>query len=457
MAELGETTDPKALIPGEPGEIRTSTVHLTTYGDTMLEIGNGLNRLDTGGWTGKAADAFHTRFHDEPQRWLDAGDAFHSAATAINSYADTLEWAQGQASEAIRVWQQGEQTTAHAKAQHEQALAAAAQQAAAHAQPTPAEQPFQDPGEAIRDQARQTLNRAREQLDSAGWQAVGAVDRAQEHAPQEPTFLDEIGGAFTTAADWAGDQIGDRLHDLGADIEKGIENLGGLPEQIVDGVTNIAGDVVDDVGQTAGNFLRDLGDATGIEELHQAGDTVTSSLHEADDAIVHAGDVAEDAIRAGFHDAGTTVSGWIDDLADDISGDQPIQRAPRARSTRMSPSPRLAPPSVCPAGRQRCGPRRATPLRSRTSRRPSTARVTSRTRSWRKTAPGAAGVGRGTERPEQPMARTPHLGRDHTERGRGRGQGQRREQPENPGVPRGHHARRCPPADPHRLDPLALK
>jgi hypothetical protein len=329
MPELGQTTDLKALIPGEPGEIRKSTVHLTTYGDTMRQIGDGLKRLDTGGWTGKAADAFHRRFQDEPQRWLDAGDAFHAAAPAINSYANTLEWAQDQAGEAIRLWQQGEQTTAQAKAQHDQATTAAAQHTAANGQPPPAEQPFQDPGEATREQARQTLNRARTQLDSAGYEAVCAVDRAQEHAPQEPTFLDDIGNAFTSAADWTGYQVDEGLHSLGGTVAKAVDNIGYLPTDIVDLTTHAAGGIVDDAGQMIGGILDNLGDATGIHALNQVGHTVTSSLHDADQAIVHAGDVAEDTIHKGFRDAGATVSGWIGDLGDDISGHDPGPRGPQ--------------------------------------------------------------------------------------------------------------------------------
>jgi hypothetical protein len=288
----------------------------------MLQIGDGLKRLDTGGWTGKAADAFHARFHDEPQRWLDAGDAFHSAATAINSYADTLDWAQGQAGQAIQLWQQGEQTTAQAKAQHDQATAAANQQAAANGQPPPTGQPFQDPGDAIREQARQTLDRARTQLHGAGRQAVGAVDRAQDHAPQEPTFLDDIGDAFTSAADWMGDRIDDRLHELGGFVQRGIDNIGNLPAELVGGLTKAAGNMVDDIGQTTGNMLHDFG-------LNQAGDTVASSLHQANEAMAHAGDVAENAIHKGFHEAGTTASGWLGDLGDDISGEDPGPKGPQ--------------------------------------------------------------------------------------------------------------------------------
>ncbi|WP_410171839.1 putative T7SS-secreted protein [Amycolatopsis heterodermiae] len=87
MAELGETDDPKELVPGEAAEIRASTVHLMVYGDAMVRVGEGFKKLDTGGWWFRpAADAYRRRTHAEPTRWLTAGDAFHADANAINSF-----------------------------------------------------------------------------------------------------------------------------------------------------------------------------------------------------------------------------------------------------------------------------------------------------------------------------------------------------------------------------------
>ncbi|WP_281287666.1 putative T7SS-secreted protein [Amycolatopsis rhizosphaerae] len=321
MAELGETDDPKQLVPGEPGEIRKSLAHLVVYGDTMLKIGDGLKKLDTGGWTGKAADAYHERFSAEPGRWITAGEAFHSAARAIEGYAGSLEWAQGEAARAIELYRQGEQTTRQAKAEHDQALSTAAQQAAAAGQPPPPVSPFTDLGEVTRAQARDMLACARTQLVTAGDQAVAAVDTAQEHAPQEPTFLDEIGDAFTTAADWTGDRLADGVHSVAASVRKGMDGVGELADDIVESATGLAGDVADAVGKSTGQLLHGLG-------MDEAADTVASSMHQAAQDVTHAGQVAGHAVENSVHDAGTTAAGWVDDLAEDISGQE---EAPKGR------------------------------------------------------------------------------------------------------------------------------
>jgi Putative T7SS secretion signal domain len=47
-----------------------------------------------------------------------AGDAFHTAAGALDAYASTLVWAQQQAAAAISLWSQGQAATRQAMAQH---------------------------------------------------------------------------------------------------------------------------------------------------------------------------------------------------------------------------------------------------------------------------------------------------------------------------------------------------
>lgn len=293
MAELGETADPKQLVPGEPGEIRKSIQHLVTYGSTLLEIGDGLKRIDTGGWTGDAADAYHRLFENEPDRWVHGGTAFHSAADAIGAYAGSLEWAQGQAAQAITLYEQGEQATREAKAQHEQAATTAAQQAAAAGQPTPPAQPFIDPGDALRTQAGDMLHRARDQLVVAGDQAVAVVDQAQQHAPEEPTFLDDM-------ADAVGEFAGNAL------------NYGmTFAADVVDFSTNAAGAVVEGAGWLAGRVLDGAGNVTGAAldavGLDDAGRSVESSTEAASNAVT-------DSTRT----AGDAAWDWGDDRADDV-------------------------------------------------------------------------------------------------------------------------------------------
>ncbi|MDY0809786.1 hypothetical protein SM793_00045 [Kitasatospora purpeofusca] len=63
----------------------------------MHSTGEGLLRIDTvDGWSGKAGDAFRAAFHGEPKKWLEAGDSFHEAATALAAYQSALAWAQGE-------------------------------------------------------------------------------------------------------------------------------------------------------------------------------------------------------------------------------------------------------------------------------------------------------------------------------------------------------------------------
>jgi hypothetical protein len=315
VAELGETTDPKELIPGDATQIRASTAHLTTYGDTLIQIGDGLTTLETGGWTGDAADKFHAFFDGEPVRWTQCGDAFHSAAAAINNYAGSLDWAQGEAAHAVELWQQGEQATNAAQAQHDQAGRDAAQKAATAGEPPPAATPFSDTGAPLRTQAKDMLARARDQLTRAGNEAVGVVDKAQQDAPQEPSFLDKIGNGLTTAAGWVGDRAGDAWRNVGTAANVVDGHLDDAVGGIIKAGTNLAGDVVSSVGDTAGTVLSSVG-------LDDAGKTVKSSLGDAGHAVDQAGQTSAHWLDDRAHDLGNVAEKRYNDVADFVSGDK---------------------------------------------------------------------------------------------------------------------------------------
>ena len=55
----------------------------------------GLRAIDTGAWTGPAANAFRDEFSYEPTKWYEAGDALTYAGEVLGLYAGTLRWAQG--------------------------------------------------------------------------------------------------------------------------------------------------------------------------------------------------------------------------------------------------------------------------------------------------------------------------------------------------------------------------
>jgi hypothetical protein len=100
----------------------------------------------------RAGDAFRDKFSYEPNKWYAAADSLATAADALNTYAQTLQWAQGQAAEAIRLWDEAQATSARARQAYDQAA-----RQAAPGRPCP---PFTDPGDAGRQAAQDTLRRA---------------------------------------------------------------------------------------------------------------------------------------------------------------------------------------------------------------------------------------------------------------------------------------------------------
>src|SRR5215211_4150828 len=221
--ELGQTQDPKALVPGDVASVTSTMWAMRSYGDALCEAGTGLARIDTQeGWRGQAAEQFRSRFDGEPRKWIEAGDCFHSAADALDSYASTLQWAQQEASEAIRLWNEGDAATADARAAHEHAVQQARQEAAirtANGIPTTAPDiPFHDPGEAKREAARQKLSRARSQLNDAGDTAERTVDAARDKAPEKPGFWSKVGDFFGG--------VGDGLLYAGAGAVNGLASFG---------------------------------------------------------------------------------------------------------------------------------------------------------------------------------------------------------------------------------------
>jgi hypothetical protein len=216
VTRLGETSDPLALIPGDPASIAAVAGKMYGYSTVLTEAGNGLKRIDTtGGWSGAAANAFRKRFDGEPQRWLDAGTSFQQAATALDRYIPTLVWAQQQAGVAIQLWSQGH-----------------------------------------KDAANSTLENACGQLSDAADAATAAVGRARDQAPQLPGFWSKVGHFFDGlwhGTEKAGAVALDDLASIGnAAINNPLADLGLVGGAMLAGVSA--------VGDGAGFVL----DATGV-------------------------------------------------------------------------------------------------------------------------------------------------------------------------------------------------
>ena len=171
MAELGETADPAALLPGDPAGVRAVQATMSRLGAALVGAGDGLRRIDTGDWQGEAADSFRRVFEPVPPQWTGTGEAFLQAADALAEYADVLEGARDEAAVAVREWETAQGVSA---------------------QPRAVDVP--DPGEAGRVAALDRLRAARTEVLAAGDRAATLVGHARDLAPPAPSVAQQLGG-----------------------------------------------------------------------------------------------------------------------------------------------------------------------------------------------------------------------------------------------------------------------
>ena len=179
--QLGQTDDPTQLIHGDPQQVGDAATRLKAFSAAFDQVSTGLAGVNTEHWQGVAADAFRAKYAPQPKRWSDAGTACGESSAALEDYAHTLTWAQGQARDAITLYARGQQATAHAEAAYNSAVSAyntqaAAYNAALHAGKNPGTRPvepgpFVDPGAADRAEAQAVLSTARARRDAAADQA----------------------------------------------------------------------------------------------------------------------------------------------------------------------------------------------------------------------------------------------------------------------------------------------
>lgn len=221
--ELGQTTNPRDLIRGDPSQIQQLSGRLLKIGGAAGETASGLSRIDIAQWHGPAADAFHDAFGQQPRAWSDAATAFDSAATAVARYGETISWAQQQAQHALDLYRQGVRTTAIAKTDYArqakqyqrqaQAWNTAVVAGAPPSGPKPVPPgPFVDPGQAARDQAQAVLTTARQQRDDVAADTMRALLATMQSAPPAPSedaqFGDDLVDTFGTGLSAAGSFIG---------------------------------------------------------------------------------------------------------------------------------------------------------------------------------------------------------------------------------------------------------
>lgn len=195
---------------------------------------------------GPAATEFQDKFSYEPSKWFDAADVLSQSADVLSQYADTLRWAQSQAVEAVDLWNQGQSASRQARAAHDTAVA----QATANDQPAP---PFTDPGESSRQAARDTLNRARSQLNEAGDSIASFLRDYAAEAPQKSSWLDDVGNF---------------LSDVGTHIVNDVASFGNAllhhPEDMVGALGGLGLTVASGTGMAGGAVLTATGEGAVV-------------------------------------------------------------------------------------------------------------------------------------------------------------------------------------------------
>ncbi|MET7989330.1 putative T7SS-secreted protein [Amycolatopsis sp. NPDC005232] len=160
-AELGDTTDPKDLVPGEPRFISGDLKDLVRNIQKMAAISDGLSGVDAKQWSGEASDRFRETFGREPKKWFDTIGVLGTGANALADYGDALTRSQSEAQRAIELYTQGQAATRAASSQ----WIVDAYQALTGGYSVPA---FADPGQGATRQAEQILRAARAALEEAG-------------------------------------------------------------------------------------------------------------------------------------------------------------------------------------------------------------------------------------------------------------------------------------------------
>ncbi len=205
MTELGSTHDPVALIPGSPDGIADAAVAWRAAGQSASRLSEsvfGVSPADA--WTGSSAEAFEHRRTTIADSWAAMGEALTLSAAACDAYEATLRWAQKQAAEAIRLWNEGQASTRNAQIAHREQERSAGGLSIV---PT-----FVDPGDAARIAAAEVLQTARGAVEEGAAEAAMQLRVAHEATPEKGlwgVFL--TGGPALSLTDQTPRAVSDQL------------------------------------------------------------------------------------------------------------------------------------------------------------------------------------------------------------------------------------------------------
>ncbi|MEU8436095.1 putative T7SS-secreted protein [Streptomyces sp. NPDC029216] len=184
--QLGQTEQPNELVHGSPADIRASAAHMKDFQAAFDRVGQGMKGLDSGSWKGAAADAFREAFAMHPAQWLHAADACQKAGDALARYADTVEWAQKEARQAVELYKKAVKARQDAVDAYAKAVDTYNATALSGKNPGPVPAKPDNVGVAEAKRAQEILAEARRQRDDAATGAGQALTAALEHAPAKP-------------------------------------------------------------------------------------------------------------------------------------------------------------------------------------------------------------------------------------------------------------------------------
>ncbi|MEU6523939.1 putative T7SS-secreted protein [Streptomyces sp. NPDC046924] len=202
--DLGETEDKTKLVYGSPEKIRSTAEKLRAFHKAFDDAGEGLKGLDSSQLKGEAAEALRKAVSTQPPKWFTGADACEKAAGALESFASTVTWAQGQAQTAIDKWKDGVKASEDAADAHRKKVDAYNKAVDRYnAQPADKRDPstlppcpaptFDDPGKKLMSEAQEILAEARKQRNTAAETARSAVRAARDTAPEKPSYTQQLG------------------------------------------------------------------------------------------------------------------------------------------------------------------------------------------------------------------------------------------------------------------------
>ncbi|UUN27461.1 putative T7SS-secreted protein [Streptomyces sp. FIT100] len=199
--ELGQSEDPKKLVHGSVSTLRSTVTHLEKLQSAFDKVGEGLRGVDADGFRGEASSAFREASATQPPKWFKAADAFEKAAGAVSRFAETVEWAQGQARDAIAEYDAARKLSQDARAAYnarvdEYNTAVEARKDTLPPRPSG----FTDPGTAKANAAQDKLDEARRQRNEAAETARSAVRAARDMAPPKPSYAEQAEDGFVAMA-----------------------------------------------------------------------------------------------------------------------------------------------------------------------------------------------------------------------------------------------------------------